>query len=97
MCRVGTGLTARTIAELLRRLWPARNPVQLTNPPARAQLRGANPTWVRPTLVVEVEFRGHTGDGLLRQASLKGLRPDRRSASLRPGKRDRARVEAGAS
>lgn len=96
MGRVGTGLTARTVAELLRRLRPARGPVRLENPPARAQLRGANPTWVHPSLVVEVEFRGHTADGLLRQASLKGLRPDRRSASLRPGRRDRARVEAGA-
>jgi len=96
MGRVGTGLTTRTVAELLQRMRPAREPVRLGNPPTRAQLRGANLTWVRPTLVVEVEFRGHTGEGLLRQASLKGVRADRRSASLRPGRRDRARVEAGA-
>ena len=86
--RVGTGLNERTIRELLRRLRPSVRPPQLENVPTRAQLRGATPLWVRPELVVEVEFRGYTDDGLLRQASLKGLRYDRRVDSLKPAGRD---------
>jgi len=90
--RVGTGLDERTIAELLRHLRPAAQRPPLESPPTRQQLRGAVPVWVRPELVVEVEFRGYTDDGLLRQASLKGLRRDRGVASLRPAGRDVAVV-----
>ncbi|HYX75072.1 MAG TPA: non-homologous end-joining DNA ligase [Steroidobacteraceae bacterium] len=86
--RVGTGLNERSIAELLRRLHAAPQPPPLENPPTRAQLRGATPLWVRPELVVEVEFRGYTDDGLLRQASLKGLRYDRGVDSLKRAARD---------
>ena len=50
--------------------------------------------WVTPRLVVEVEFRGYTADGILRQASLKGVREDRRIESLRPSRRDSAEVQA---
>ena len=46
-------------------------------------------------LVVEVEFRGYTQDGLLRQASLKGLRRDRGVESLRPAGRDVAVITSG--
>lgn len=86
--RVGTGLDERTIGELLGRLRPAARPPPLENSPSRQQLRGAVPVWVRPELVVEVEFRGYTEDGLLRQASLKGLRRDRSVGSLRATGRD---------
>ena len=33
------------------------------------------PKWVKPVLVVQVEYRKRTGEGL-RHAALKGLRPD---------------------
>jgi bifunctional non-homologous end joining protein LigD len=94
--RVGTGLDEHTISQLLHHLHRASQPPQLVNPPSRQQLRGATPVWVRPELVVEVEFRGYTEDGLLRQASLKGLRRDRGVDSLTPAGRNVARVKAPA-
>ncbi|HEX4387688.1 MAG TPA: DNA ligase D, partial [Steroidobacteraceae bacterium] len=90
--RVGTGLDEGTIADLLRKLKKSPRPVALENPPARAQLRGATPVWVTPSLVVEVEFRGYTEDRLLRQASVKGVRRDRSVETLKPAQRDVAPV-----
>jgi bifunctional non-homologous end joining protein LigD len=92
--RVGTGLDERTIAVLLQQLKKAAHAVAFENPPTRTQLRGADPVWTQPQLVVEVEFRGQTEDGLLRQASLKGVRLDRSIASLRSQQRNAARVES---
>jgi bifunctional non-homologous end joining protein LigD len=92
--RVGTGLDERTIATLLRRLKKTSAAPDFENPPTRAQLRGATPVWTRPELVVEVELRGRTEDGLLRQASLKGIRADRSIGSLRVRQRDVAAVES---
>jgi bifunctional non-homologous end joining protein LigD len=92
--RVGTGLNRDNIAGLLRRLKKAPHPVRLKNPPARSQLRGALAVWTKPEIVVEVEFRGLTEDGLLRQASLKGVREDRSVDSLRPRMRNIAQVDA---
>ena len=40
------------------------------------------PRWVRPTLVVEVEYRQRLRDGL-RHAALKGVRPDKRLGLFR--------------
>ncbi|HZR37520.1 MAG TPA: DNA ligase D [Nevskia sp.] len=91
--RVGTGLDEALIAELLRRMRPGKA-VPLEQAPGRSQLRGATPLWLKPELVVEVEYRGLTADGLLRQASLKGLRQDRDVASLQPGRRDHASASA---
>jgi bifunctional non-homologous end joining protein LigD len=92
--RVGTGMDERRIDELLKRLAKlhTKRAPQLEGAPARAQLRGATPLWVTPKLVVEVEFRGYTEDQLLRQASVKGVRPDRSVDSLRPSRRDSAPV-----
>ncbi|MBV8910125.1 MAG: non-homologous end-joining DNA ligase [Gammaproteobacteria bacterium] len=92
--RVGTGMDERRIDYLLERLEQLRagEVSQLEGTPSRAQLRGATPLWVRPHLVVEVEFRGYTEDQLLRQASVKGVRADRSVDSLRPSRRNSARV-----
>ena len=90
--RVGTGMGDALLHELRGRLREAATSPPLAQAPSNAQLRGAAPVWVRPDLVVEVQFRGITRDGLLRQASLKGIREDRSVDSLRPGRRDRAQV-----
>ncbi|WP_350227120.1 hypothetical protein [Barrientosiimonas endolithica] len=48
----------------------------------RAERAGA--TWVRPSLVVDLEFHGISEVGRLRQPTWKGLRPDLTAADLTP-------------
>jgi len=85
---VGTGLSEETRRAILRELeaTPRKTCPFVPAPTLRdhfGQLR-ANlpPHWVKPTLVIEVEYRQRTGDGL-RHAALKGLRPDRNARGVR--------------
>ena len=73
--RIGTGYTHDTARDLwtrLERLRVERAPIAVPKTERRR-----NVIWVKPDIVVEAEYRGITHDGLLRQASYKGLRQDK--------------------
>jgi bifunctional non-homologous end joining protein LigD len=74
--KVGTGFTAATRQELLRKLTPmARKSTPFSAPLTRAETALAH--FVRPTVVGEVQFAEWTPDGNLRQPSWRGLRADK--------------------
>lgn len=74
--RVGTGFdeaTLKSLFEGIQGLGAVAPP--FANPPAGIEARDV--IWVTPELVVEVEFSEWTRDRILRQASFRGLRPDK--------------------
>ena len=91
--RVRAGLTARSRAELFRRISPAR----VTTcpfadlPSAKAGHWGEGVTaedmtklrWVKPTVVIEVSFVEWTRDGALRHSEFLGIRDDKRPSQVR--------------
>jgi bifunctional non-homologous end joining protein LigD len=74
--KVGTGFSDAHLKELATRLAKLRRKTSpFSTPPPPADVVGA--TWVRPVLVGEVKFNDWTASGRLRQASWRGLRPDK--------------------
>jgi bifunctional non-homologous end joining protein LigD len=70
--KIGAGFTNTNRTELLSAVAPlATDEPPFATPPPRAAAKGAQ--WLRPELVIRAEFAGWTGDGLVRQASYKGL------------------------
>jgi bifunctional non-homologous end joining protein LigD len=79
--RAGTGFTqksGRALRERLEDLKIQRLPFAEVSAMARKDA-----VWVKPELVAEVQFRTWTEDGMLRQASFKGLREDKSAKETR--------------
>ena len=93
--RVGTGFTDKSLAEtavLITRNASRKTPPNLRN--IDPLLRDA--WWIKPRLVVEVNYRGIGNNNLLRQPSLKTLRMDKTPDDLRHADRAPAKSSKAA-
>ena len=80
--RIGSGFNNEQIRELTRRIGKAGSskPTVHVTDSVRKEIRDA--LWFDPMFVVEAFVRGTGGSGVLRQASLKAIRPDKSIADL---------------
>ncbi len=92
--RVGSGFSDTLIKDISKRLGRAgaKEPTVFV-PENDTDLRSAK--WFEPRFVVEVNFRGVGGQGLLRQPSLKAIRDDKTIEDL--GDSDRGPAKAAGS
>jgi len=70
--KAGTGFTFDTARALREKL----NPLVVRTSPLTTPVRKPKATWVRPEVLVDVQYRSITPDGRLRHASFKGVRDD---------------------
>lgn len=77
--RVGTGFTQKSIEDLVLKM---KSLQQQESPfPSGPRLRTA--TWLKPTLVAQVNFTEWTSEGSLRHPSFQGLRGDKPAKEVR--------------
>jgi bifunctional non-homologous end joining protein LigD len=79
--RTGTGFTQVSGRKLRQQLEAMRHSKMPFVDVPSAAAEGA--IWIRPELVAEVQFSTWTADNLVRQASFKGLREDKKAADVR--------------
>ena len=84
---VGTGFTDKE----LRRLRDRLAPLATTASPFTTALARRDAVFVRPEVVVDVEYRERTSGGILRQPSYKGERMDKGPADVETGDHGGAR------
>lgn len=81
---VGTGFPGPLIADLMQRMRPMERAEPTVQIPKGLSYWGrrhhAPVHWIEPRLVCEVEFSEWTREGILRQPSYRGLRPDKQPA-----------------
>lgn len=80
--KVGTGFNEKNAAELMRRLDPLKQPWPAFVDVPRAEIKETR--WVRPEIVIEVEFTEWTKAGQIRHPSFKGVREDKAAREVRP-------------
>jgi bifunctional non-homologous end joining protein LigD len=72
--KVGSGLSAPIVRALRPMLTPVDSPAVAGVPPSPGRVL----RWVRPEVVVEVQFTAMTGEGRLRHPVFRGIRTDKR-------------------
>jgi bifunctional non-homologous end joining protein LigD len=87
--RVGTGFSGELIRSLKKHLSGGGPEPTVGGEIDRASTRGA--TWFEPRFVAEVFVRGYGTSGVLRQPSLKAVRPDKDPKDLRSSDRRKSR------
>jgi bifunctional non-homologous end joining protein LigD len=80
--RVGTGFDDESLRALSATLAPLAVKAAVLELPSHVPFRAASVRWVKPVTVAEVAFRGWGKEGLLRQASFKRLRSDKKKEDL---------------
>ena len=80
--RVGTGFSQSDAGAI----WEALQTIQTVAPPLAKHLTNEQRegvVWVKPLLVAQVEYRSWTPDGIVRHASFKAFRQDKRPSEIR--------------
>jgi bifunctional non-homologous end joining protein LigD len=70
--KAGTGYTGNTARALYKRLAP----LIVSKSPLAKPVKKPKAKWVKPEMLIDVEYRAITPDGRLRHASFKGVRED---------------------
>jgi len=76
----GTGFSDRTLSELMKKMKPLITGKSPFDVPVKAN---GPVTWIKPRLVCEVSFTEITQNGILRHPVFKGLRPEKKSGTIK--------------